>query len=128
MDTMEKSKDQQMTEDYNASIIETLQEIETKARAEVVNDEDYEQSAWSLWLDDVLEIVTLGRKSNHGKWEIHGVEVLISFGGPTTRATFTSGSEWITVTTGWGGVVSQEVYLPLLAAELEQYAENQEIN
>lgn len=127
MATLEMSKDQKMAEDYNADIIKTLERIEVEA---AVEDRDYtedDRTSWNLWLDEVLEIVTLGRKSCYGEWGVWGVEILISFGGPTTRADFTCGSEMVTVTTWWASLpVSREVHLPLLAQELEEYLENRE--
>ena len=93
-------------------------------------DRDYTEdnrTSWNLWLDEQLEIVTLGRKSNFGEWVVSGVEILVTFGGPTTRLTWVDGSEWVTVSTWWGSSpVSQDVYLPLLAQELGQYLEGQE--
>ncbi len=123
----EISKDQKMSEDYNADIIKTL-EFEESCTAD--EDRDYTEdnrTSWNLWLDEQLEIVTLGRKSNFGEWVVSGVEILITFGGPTTRLTWVDGSEWVTVSTWWGSSpVSQDVYLPLLAQELGQYLEGQE--
>ncbi len=61
---------------------------------------DNSAELWQEYLNDVLEVKILGEYSQ-GSWEVTGVEVLITYGGPSCRLIW-DGNSYMELLTTWG--------------------------
>jgi hypothetical protein len=85
---------------------------------------DSSAELWREWLlNDVLEVKVLGEYSN--SWEVTGVEVLLTYGGPSCRLIWNGNfSGWFELLTTWGGDTDRRnVNLPELTDIINEYAE-----
>jgi hypothetical protein len=86
-------------------------------------DDASPSDAFRPWFDDALAIEATG-KNDGREWRITGVEVLITYGGPTTLLRWEGCSEYVSVITAWGSDHSEaRVSVPVLADVLSEWAE-----
>jgi len=82
------------------------------------------------YLNECLEMVVLFRKSlgNEGYPQPSGVELLVSYGGPSTRVTSRLGFDYLTISVNWwGDSYETSSYAPKLADYLNELAECHEV-
>jgi hypothetical protein len=83
---------------------------------------DCSAELWREYLNDVLEVKILGEFSG-GSWEVTGVEVLITYGGPSCRLIW-DGNPYMELLTTWGSDIDRRnVNLPELDELLSYTAE-----
>ena len=83
------------------------------------------------YVNECLELVVIFRLSvgNKANPDPSGVELLVSYGGPSTRVTSRIGSDCLTVRVSWwDDSYELETYAPELAAYLNDLAECYEVN
>ena len=106
--------------------------MECKAIAQELAQElkDLAGSAIDEYVDDCLELVVIFRLSvgNRANPDPSGVELLISYGGPSTRVTSRMGSDYLTISVNWwDDSYETKTYAPELAAYLNDLAECYEV-
>ena len=82
------------------------------------------------YVEDCLELVVLFRQSlgNQDNPDPSGVELLVSYGGPSTRVTSRMGSDYLTISVQWwNDSYETRAYAPELAAYLNDLAECYEV-
>ena len=82
------------------------------------------------YVSECLELVILFRQSlgNQDNPNPSGVELLVSYGGPSTRVTSRIGSDYLTIGVNWwNDTYETRAYAPGLAAYLNDLAECYEV-
>jgi len=93
--------------------------------------EDLTGDAIDNYVSECLEIVIIYRHSLGGSKtnpDPSGVELLISYGGPSTRVISRIGSDYLTIKVNWwDDTYETSSYAPELAAYLSELAESYEV-
>ena len=106
--------------------------MESKAIAEDLAREleDLTGDAMDNYVNESLEIVILYRQSlgNQSSPAPSGVELLVSYGGPSTRVISRIGSDYLTIKMNWWDDTYETTsYAPEVAAYLNELAECYEV-
>ena len=92
--------------------------------------EDLTGDAIDNYVSECLEIVVLFRQSlgNQDNPDPSGVELLVSYGGPSTRVISRIGSDYLTIKVNWWDDTYETTsYAPEVAAYLNELAECYEV-
>ena len=106
--------------------------MECKAIAQELAQElnDLAGSSIEEYIEECLELVVIFRLSvgNKANPDPSGVELLVSYGGPSTRVTSRMGSDYLTISVNWwDDSYETKTYAPELAAYLNDLAECYEV-
>jgi hypothetical protein len=112
---MTETQLKRLAKNYNANIIATIEAIEAGTYNPYGTDSAQPDETYDAFdfLGDCLEIYRDAETGNPA--------VLISFGGPTTRAVVSNGGDWLAVSTSWDERITDHVPAPAIAAALTDY-------